>query len=235
MRGRGQACLPPLNMAYAPISNYRLAHFGRSIVVLDITNDCFFLIDPVDAEDLQTLFEESQEGKVNILQEAMIEAGLLRKSDVSAVPIKEFQPNVFFESRVVNRSYGSKLKISGLVGAMLVIIFSWLLIRICGFRFLSKLKKSKKSRSVRPQDHSRATLVADHVGYAFGILGAPGKCLGHSVSLWFALKAQGIGSTLCIGVRARPLLSHAWVELEDKVLNDDQDLRRQLSAIWEVQ
>jgi hypothetical protein len=164
----------------------------------------------------------------------MIESGLLTESSKPAPPIKEFQPSVFFESRVVNKYYGSKLKFSGLIAATLVILFSWLLIRVCGFRFLEKFNRPKNPKHGNPQDYSRATIVADHISYAFGMLGAPGKCLGHSVSLWLALKAGGVHSLLCIGVRARPLFSHAWVELEGKVLNDDDDLRRQLSVIWEV-
>ena len=60
----------------------------------------------------------------------------------------------------------------------------------------------------------------------------PASCLTRSLVLCRLLHRQGLPATLRIGV-ARPngrLAAHAWVEYQDVVLNDGQDVERRFAA-----
>jgi hypothetical protein len=50
----------------------------------------------------------------------------------------------------------------------------------------------------------------------------PGRalCLEQSLVLYYLLRKQGVAAEYCHGVQPYPLLAHAWIELEGKVIND---------------
>jgi hypothetical protein len=53
-----------------------------------------------------------------------------------------------------------------------------------------------------------------------------GNCLARSLVLWWLLKRRGIDSQIRLGVRKENaiLLAHAWIELDQVVLNDRPDV-----------
>jgi Transglutaminase-like superfamily len=53
-------------------------------------------------------------------------------------------------------------------------------------------------------------------------------CLQRSVALASMLRKRGIAADLKIGIRQGPFTSHAWVEVGDRVLNDDVQQVREL-------
>jgi hypothetical protein len=55
------------------------------------------------------------------------------------------------------------------------------------------------------------------------------NCLKRSLVLWYLLRRQGIFSDLRIGVKlnAGEVLAHAWVEYQNKILNDNPNVRQQ--------
>ncbi|HGB5419106.1 TPA: lasso peptide biosynthesis B2 protein [Salmonella enterica subsp. enterica serovar Muenchen] len=59
-------------------------------------------------------------------------------------------------------------------------------------------------------------------------------CLTYSFTLKNALYSRGVDARLVIGVRTQPFYSHAWVEIEGNIINDDPDLRDKLSVIAEI-
>lgn len=54
------------------------------------------------------------------------------------------------------------------------------------------------------------------------------NCLERSLTLWWLLRRQGVGSDLRIGVRkeAGRFEAHAWVEYQGRALNDRDDVQR---------
>ncbi|ESA35189.1 microcin j25-processing protein mcjb [Leptolyngbya sp. Heron Island J] len=57
------------------------------------------------------------------------------------------------------------------------------------------------------------------------------NCLKKSLVLWSLLRAQGIDGQLRIGVRqdTQKFEAHAWVEWQDFILGDRQDVRKQFA------
>jgi|RhiMethySRZTD1v2_1073278.scaffolds.fasta_scaffold952793_2 transglutaminase superfamily protein len=58
-------------------------------------------------------------------------------------------------------------------------------------------------------------------------------CLQRSVALSWMLRRRGIPADLEIGVRQTPFESHAWVEVEGKVINDGQRVREVYEPLHE--
>ena len=79
---------------------------------------------------------------------------------------------------------------------------------------------------------------ARHVAHLIDVAARRGlwraNCLQRSVTLWAALRRLGIASDLRIGVRRAPdapgMQFHAWVEIDEEVLNDASDVRTSYAA-----
>ena len=62
----------------------------------------------------------------------------------------------------------------------------------------------------------------------------PVLCLQHAVCVARLLRARGVRAHLVIGYRAVPFFSHAWVEVDGRVVNDSPGYRSQLQVLHTV-
>ncbi len=60
------------------------------------------------------------------------------------------------------------------------------------------------------------------------------KCLSRSIALTRRLLSNGIGANLVLGVRTMPFVAHAWVQINDLVLNDYAEDVQRYTPIWVV-
>lgn len=72
------------------------------------------------------------------------------------------------------------------------------------------------------------------LNFGFGFDSSGRKCLAYSYTLARMARCIGIPARLVIGVITKPFFSHAWVEYQHKVINDDPLLRQKLSVIVEI-
>ena len=73
--------------------------------------------------------------------------------------------------------------------------------------------------------------VCDAVLTATCLYWKPVLCLQHAVCVVRLLRAHGVRARLIIGYRAVPFFSHAWVEVEGRVVNDSPAYRSQLHVL----
>lgn len=75
-------------------------------------------------------------------------------------------------------------------------------------------------------DVARAVCVAQAVDAGLGLLPISATCLRRSVTLLRELDRLGLAGELHIGVRRGPssIEAHAWVQVEDVVINDERTL-----------
>jgi hypothetical protein len=59
-------------------------------------------------------------------------------------------------------------------------------------------------------------------------------CLSRSAVSTCLLRTLGIRATMVVGVRPRPFSSHAWVEVEGRVVNDEQIVGERYSPIERI-
>lgn len=75
------------------------------------------------------------------------------------------------------------------------------------------------------------SLVCDAVSLAACFYYKPVRCLQRSVVAARLLKKSGIKSSLVIGYRPAPFLSHAWVEVDGRVVNDSSVYKERLHVL----
>ena len=62
----------------------------------------------------------------------------------------------------------------------------------------------------------------------------PAFCLQRSVVAVWLLRQHGFAATLVIGYRPVPFESHAWVELDGRIVNDRQQYRKYFHVIEQL-
>lgn len=58
------------------------------------------------------------------------------------------------------------------------------------------------------------------------------KCLEWSIAFFYHLVQHGYRPVLKIGVQNRPFYSHAWIEIDDKIIGDIKDLNERMTVIF---
>ena len=73
--------------------------------------------------------------------------------------------------------------------------------------------------------------VCEAVGCVSSFYWKPLLCLQRSIVTVRLLRANGVRADVVIGYRARPFLSHAWVEVGGRVVNDSSAYQAKLEVL----
>lgn len=87
-------------------------------------------------------------------------------------------------------------------------------------------------RGRKAADAGRTSAVCNAVATAACLYWKPVMCLQRSVCAARLLRARGVPARLVIGYRPDPFLSHAWVEVDDRVVNDSAIYRQRLFVLY---
>jgi hypothetical protein len=125
---------------------------------------------------------------------------------------------------------------SGGAYALLVIRAFWhlhrydLVNRILGFQGVHRHVTRQKVLK-RPALTGLETTICDAVSLAGCFYWKPVLCLQRSVAATLLLRKHGIHSRLVIGYRPAPFFSHAWVEVDGRVVNDLPAYKERLQVL----
>ena len=99
-----------------------------------------------------------------------------------------------------------------------------------GFRHIHRQMARQRvaARSIQPE---REALVCEAVGLAACFYYKPVLCLQRSVVATLLLRRHGIHGRLVIGYRPAPFFSHAWVEVDGRVVNDSPAYKERLRVL----
>ena len=98
-----------------------------------------------------------------------------------------------------------------------------------GFDGVLRLVERCAIRSVSDDQRERAICAA--VLTATCLYAKPVLCMQRAFCTARLLRAHGMPARLVIGYRAVPFLSHAWVELHDRVVNDSPLYQQRLHVL----
>jgi hypothetical protein len=87
-------------------------------------------------------------------------------------------------------------------------------------------------RDQNATDAARTSAVCNAVATATCLYWKPVMCLQSSVCTARLLRTRGVPAHLVIGYRPDPFLSHAWVEVDDRVVNDSPAYRERLFVLY---
>jgi hypothetical protein len=95
-------------------------------------------------------------------------------------------------------------------------------------------------KSVRPRPLARTTVALGNTGLSVGseiyyALAAvapfywkPIRCLQRSIVIARLLRSRGVAAEVVIGYQPAPFFSHAWVEVDTRIIGDSEVYRRRL-------
>jgi Transglutaminase-like superfamily len=105
-----------------------------------------------------------------------------------------------------------------LEGWFLLLYVDWLM-HIWGFECLHAVVRDQRVRQMGPGTESQTTFC-HAVDVASVFYFKPVLCLQRSAATAMFLKRRGVKAELVIGVQMLPFQSHAWVEVDEIVVND---------------
>src|SRR5579863_705182 len=82
-----------------------------------------------------------------------------------------------------------------------------------------------------PFEPQMEAVVCRAVGVACCFYWKPVLCLQRSVVTTLSLKKRGVHAKLVIGYRRAPFFSHAWVEVDGRVVNDSAAYKERLQIL----
>lgn len=195
--------------------------FKDDLIIIDTDEDSFYIINDVD-------YEKFIQNQPSELSEFLHELGL-----VSDAKYLTDNRDGYYEVRWLPRKYNTALKNPFLLLKTMHVMFSLRkIMENTGFRgLIYKLNTiNKKGGWQRYQNEE----IMDCVNFLMPFFFVDNPCLFYAFVLTYLLKNKGICSNLVVGVKTRPFISHAWVEIEGSVVGDDAELRNKLSVIMEV-
>jgi hypothetical protein len=120
--------------------------------------------------------------------------------------------------------------------AALTIRAWWELVRydlvnaVAGFKGIHSQLARQPVASEKPQQKAEAE-VCEAVSLSACFYFRPVLCLQRSAATTRLLRKYGVQSHLLIGYRAAPFFSHAWVEVDNRVVNDSPVYKDRLQVL----
>ena len=91
---------------------------------------------------------------------------------------------------------------------------------------------SRQPSNPIPTSHELVQSTCEAVHLAACLYWKPVLCLQRSVSLVRLLRKQGVVARLVIGYRTAPFFSHAWVEVDGRIVNDSPTYQERLQVLY---
>ena len=121
--------------------------------------------------------------------------------------------------------------------------YAWLvfsaLYQLARYDVISALRNSGNIRSLSPQpvtsetaSHEMVRTICNAASLAACLYWKPVLCLQRSVCTVRLLRKHGVVSRLVIGYRPVPFFSHAWVEVNDRIVNDSPTYQERLRVLY---
>jgi hypothetical protein len=108
-----------------------------------------------------------------------------------------------------------------------------LLLRAGGFRSIQENMRRPVRRSRLVSGIAEAE-ICQAVGWALCLYWKPVLCLQRSVATARLLRKQRLDARVVVGCRPEPFVSHAWVELAGRVVNDSQQYKTMLPPLLQL-
>lgn len=102
-----------------------------------------------------------------------------------------------------------------------------------GFRSVYR-DLGRRHLSSRPAQRELESAICQAVTQAIAFYWKPVRCLQRSAVTASLLRAYGIDATVVIGYKPAPLFSHAWVEVEGRVVGGSAAYQRMLCPLTRI-
>lgn len=218
-----------------PGKSVRLAHFRDDLIVLDLTENRFSLIPNMPVERINS-FLASAGSTDATLSAALSQHGITNdKLPLSAV-LSSLENTGLLETRWRTPFTPSvRYSLPLLCRSIWTLTMAGLIIKSGGYALVVKaLRRNSQNICVTAIRSVGTDEIMAHINKVFIFDFSNNRCLTYSLTLYLMARRMGLPAKLMVGVRTRPFFSHAWVELDGVIINDDPELREKLSIILET-
>lgn len=212
-----------------------MAHFREDLIVLDLEDNRFFIIPDISLERINA-FLESNGISDPAISSALLDYGLLEKALIYRNRLVSYSNAGLLETRwTIPKVPCPSASGALLLKAILALGKANIILRFRGYAGVIQALSKRDDKGKECTEHSKIELVTlmAHINKIFILDCSRNRCLSYALTLCLMAK-KIIPLRLVIGVRTRPFVSHAWIELEGKVVNDDPELRSKLAVILEL-
>jgi len=88
--------------------------------------------------------------------------------------------------------------------------------------------------ALEPTNHELVRTVCNAASLALCLYWKPVLCLQRSVFIVRLLRKHDVAARLVIGYRPAPFFSHAWVEVNGRIVNDSPTYRERLQVLYKA-
>jgi hypothetical protein len=108
-----------------------------------------------------------------------------------------------------------------------------LAIHVVGFRRVMQASGRTRVKTAR-RDPNLEKRVCTAMNWALSLYWKRVLCLQRSLATARLLRDCGLGATTVIGCRPEPFISHAWVEIDGRVVNDSPGYQKLLCVLERI-
>lgn len=224
-----------MHLAISP--HTRLAYYESDLIVLDIANNRFHFIKDVPYELVTALYGSGPGRAQSSLYVALRGLGaIVPAAGPRSDPPPMLKPQDYLEQRwMLPLAVRTSISARNTADALGALWRAALRVKYGGFRSIVSIGPAQTTDRIRAADvDAKIDAAIAGLNRVFALDFSGNNCLTYSLALVLLLRRRLPAIKLVIGVKTRPFLSHAWVEYEGRVINDDPDLRCKLAAILEI-
>jgi hypothetical protein len=108
-----------------------------------------------------------------------------------------------------------------------------LVLHLFGFRHVVQDHGSTRAKA-KSHDHDAETRICEAMKWALSLYWKRALCLQRSIATARVLRSCGLDARVVIGCRPEPFASHAWVEIDGRVVNDSPGYQKLLSVLERI-
>ncbi|MFW1838149.1 lasso peptide biosynthesis B2 protein [Acinetobacter gyllenbergii] len=217
-------------MPYKFRNNIKATICEDDLIILDIEKDAYYLINNINADLINNFLKGVDHHDLSDI----LNYDWLNESENIYDQLIAKKLKGYFEQRwITHNIFCEKLNFKIYLKIMIEIFKINFKIQKLDFNTISNLKNRGSIEDFSGNYEDIIYSVVSSLNKLFVLDMSNNKCLAYSFILFKILKSYGINAVLKIGVRTKPFFSHAWVEVDKKVLSDVQMVNENLAIIME--
>ncbi len=231
-----------------------LCFHGDCCIILDLKEDSYYIVNEGKRGDVKYILEHGvamsnnkyhpkeknsllhettfDETVQELLDHKIVTAFLFEKPYPYFVDIKENSSGMDnIDWRLPLETFCTKNTFKNVVVSFYYLTLVHFLINFKGFYSLIKLIKKKKPTNCIVPSLSEIENLQHCLNKACKIFPLKTKCLEWAATLCLISLKKRWRVNMIVGVQNYPFMAHAWIEVEDEVIGDDLNLKKNLAVI----
>lgn len=213
----------------------KACHSETDFVILDLLNDQFHIISDISVKDINNTFKNTLNNEITkeFLAKNWIQFTDNNYDQFINTKLKGFFDHRWKTPQVINEKINKKIILMALKELSLVNLKKE---KFNLFNIYKEMYTIPVKHPISDKENIDKIILQtiSSLNKVYYLDMTNNKCLTYSYILTKLLRNQNVLAKLKVGIRTRPFFSHAWVEVDNKIINDDKSIKNSLSVIMEI-